>query len=114
MFIPATTTLVCWSISRLIAMLMFLLPLPTSLITYLLASCLLLLSIIFHVLNTRITLFMSITMFSGTDSILCGIFPIFSLNMGIFHIILSVPQDIVMDLNYVTRGYFVPLFKPIS
>jgi hypothetical protein len=37
-------------------------------------------------------------MFCGTDSIIQDI-PTFSLNMGIFHRILLVPQNVVMDVN---------------
>ena len=34
-------------------------------------------------------------------AVLCGIFLKFNLNMGIFHIILLIPENIVMDLNNV-------------
>ena len=39
-------------------------------------------------------------MFCGTDSIIRDI-PPFSLNMGIFHRIVSISQNIVMDVNNV-------------
>ena len=50
----------------------------------------------------HITLFRSITIFCGT--ILCGIFLIFMLIVGISRIILSVPRNILIDLNHVMLG----------
>jgi hypothetical protein len=50
----------------------------------------------------NITLFRFITMFFGTD-IIYGIFPTFNPNGRIFHRILSIPKNIVIDLNNVMK-----------
>ena len=50
-----------------------------------------------------ITLFRSITMFCGTDNILKNIL-ILSSSVEIFHRKISIPQNIVMNLNNVMRG----------
>ena len=44
--------------------------------------------------------------------ILCEIFPIFSLNVGLFYKLLSIPQNIVMDMNNVMQmflGFFISI-----
>ena len=58
-----------------------------------------------HALTLNITLFIFITLFNGTD-----IFSTFRLDMeymGISHEILSIPQNIVMDLSNIMNKYVV-------
>ena len=59
--------------------------------------------LIFLTSHTIITLVISITMYyETTDNNMCNI-PPFKLNGGTFHIILSIPHNIVMDMNHVMR-----------
>lgn len=51
-----------------------------------------------------ITLLRSIAMLCGTSSDVED-FPTFNMNVGMFNIILSVPQNIVMHLNNVMANY---------
>ena len=57
-------------------------------------------------MNMFITLFRSITMLCGIDNILQNISS-FSVNGGIFHIRLSVPHNVVMDLNNVMFSQYI-------